>query len=142
MQPPVVPGTTRLTEGTRVYQDEAARWTGTRQRGCLWSRQQLTQQPEQPGVTGPHTLAPRGLGDVCKAHQHRPRPQAARRQRPQHVGEQPAQQVVGVARPRTRWNAFSTRACSAQLVGKRGTTSVVQASPTKESGCGVTSPSV
>jgi hypothetical protein len=74
MQPPVVPGPTRLTEGTRVYQYEAARWTGTRQRGCLWRRQQLTQQPEQPVVTGPQTLAPRGLGEICKANQHRPHP--------------------------------------------------------------------
>src|SRR5262245_20734636 len=28
MQPPVVPGATRLPEGTRVYQYEATRWTG------------------------------------------------------------------------------------------------------------------
>src|SRR5215510_8171852 len=82
MQPPVVPGTTRLTEGTRVYQDEAARWTGTRQRGGLWSSQQLPHQPEQPVVTGPQTLAPRGLGDVGKANQYCPRPQAACGQRP------------------------------------------------------------
>src|SRR4029453_12413727 len=95
MQPPVVPGATRLTEGTRVYQYEATRWTGTRQRRGLWSSQQLTQQPEQPVVTGPQTLAPRGLGDVCKANQSCPRPQASRGQWLQHVGQQPTQQVMG-----------------------------------------------
>src|SRR5215831_13009739 len=78
MQPPVVPGATRLTEGTRVYQYEAPRGMGTRQRRGLWSRQQLTQQPEQPVVTGSQTLAPCSLENVCKANQHRPRPQASR----------------------------------------------------------------
>src|ERR671925_1227515 len=48
MQPPVVPGAPRLTEGTRVHQYEAACWAGTRPRGRLWCRQHLAQQPEQP----------------------------------------------------------------------------------------------
>src|SRR4030095_7490045 len=51
MQPPVVPGAPGLPEGTCVHKDEAARGTGTRQRGRLWSSHQLAQEPEQPVVT-------------------------------------------------------------------------------------------
>jgi hypothetical protein len=48
----------------------------------------------------------------------------------------------GVARPRTRGNACSPRACSAKGLGKPGTTAVAQASPTRESVCSVTRTSV
>jgi hypothetical protein len=72
MAPPVVPGATRLAEGTRGHPHEAPHWGRTRPRGRLWSIHQLAQEPAQPGVTAAQALTPGRLREVGEPSQYGP----------------------------------------------------------------------
>jgi hypothetical protein len=93
-QAPVVPRATGLAQATGIDQEEPSRRTRHGRGGRLRHGDELAEQPQQPVVTGAQALAPRGLGDIRQADQYRPRPEAAGRQRPQHIRQQTAQQIV------------------------------------------------
>ena len=139
-QSPVVPRATGLAQATGIDQEEPSRRTRHGRGGRLRHGDELAEQPQQPVVTGAQALAPRGLGDIRQAAQYRPRPEAAGRQRPQHIRQQTAQQIVWGGEDPDALERFSPGPARQGLAGKRGTTSVVQASSISESDGDVTRP--